>query len=128
MKSRVARPVCKKGMNTTPSLHVFTSDYAGCDSGDVIDGVGARFGNNGIRFMNFIHESQSLNREDTKELCAFYLKQGLMTQETIDKMPNKMGVKGTHALSGFMCLNGGVWSRGRENHSRIFWRCRVKRK
>jgi hypothetical protein len=84
MKSRVARPVCKKGMNTTPSLHVFRSDYAGCDSGDVIDGVGARFGNNGIRFMNFIHESESLNREDIKELCAFYLKQGLITQDTID--------------------------------------------
>ena len=50
-------------MNTTPSLHVFRSDYAGCDSdsGDVSEGVGARFGNNGIRFMNFIHESQSLN-------------------------------------------------------------------
>jgi hypothetical protein len=92
MKSCVARPVCKKGMNTTPSLHVFRSDYAGCDSGDVIDGVGARFGNNGIRFMNFIHESESLNREDIKELCAFYLKQGLITQKTIDKVrPTRCG-------------------------------------
>jgi hypothetical protein len=66
--------------------------------------------------MNFIHKSQSLNREDIKELCAFYLKQGLITQETIEKMPNKMWVEDTHALS------------GRENHSRIFWGCRVKRK
>jgi hypothetical protein len=58
--------------------------------------------------MNYIHKSQSLNREDIKELCAFYLKQGLITQDTIDKMPNKMWVEGTHALSKFMCLNVGA--------------------
>ena len=55
----------------------------------IIDGVGARFGNNGICYMNFIHESQSLNREDIKELCSLYLKQGLITQETIDDWESK---------------------------------------
>ena len=46
----------------------------GANSADVM--IGGRFENIGCRHMNYIHQVQSLEREDLRALAKLYIKEG----------------------------------------------------
>ena len=62
LQPRIVKPVVKRGLNTVPSLNLFTCGYTGSDCASV--SIDARFENTGPKPMNFEHEVTSLHRLD----------------------------------------------------------------
>ena len=80
LQSRIVKPVLRKGMNTVPSLGMFTVSYAGADCATV--STDSRFFNNGVKPVTFEHECLSMSRLDIQQHARSLVDDGQIPSST----------------------------------------------
>ena len=84
LQSRIVKPVCRKGMNTVPSLSMFTVSYAGADCATVSTDS-RRFSNNGPKPVTFEHECLSMYRPDIDHHAHNLVKDGQISSSLLSE-------------------------------------------
>jgi hypothetical protein len=83
LHQRIAKPVARKGFNTTPTLYWHRNCYTGADSANVQ--FGGRFKPKGPQTTAFYHQVMSLNRFDIREsVVSAFVREGVVSAEVAD--------------------------------------------